>query len=103
MRFEPLRRGTRVVRLAQCEADVELAQSLRHLAFVAGRQDAATAFTWDTLTEVDDERVAAGNNSYMTTAWAQDVTSGVPYSITGSLAGSTFRHSMIAMAITPSP
>lgn len=37
MRFEPLRRGTRVVRLAQCEADVELAQSLRHLAFVAGR------------------------------------------------------------------
>lgn len=71
------------------------------LAFVAGRQDAATAFTWDTLTEVDDERVAAGNNSYMTTAWAQDVTSGVAYSITGSLAGSTFRHSMVALAITP--
>lgn len=71
------------------------------LAFVAGRQDASTAFTWDTLTEVDDERVAAGNNSYMTTAYAEDLTSGVPYPVTGSLAGSTFRHSMIALAITP--
>jgi len=70
-------------------------------AFVTGRQQPDTAFTWSNLTEIDDERVAAGNNAYMSTGLVENVPSGVAFAVAGFLTGSSFRHSMIAVAITP--